>query len=176
MTTEKRILAVRRRYVAARPGFTLIEVMIVIAIILFLGGIVGIALFAQRDAANKQLVQTQLGQIGGGLKAFRLVYDRYPTDEEGLAVLWSQDTLDAEADAGQWRKFLDKPLPNDLWGRPWGYRQVSENGDEDDYDLWSVGKDGEEGTDDDITSWKQEGSEEGDMSTSGPPPSRSPGG
>ena len=173
MTTETCAVA-KRCYVASRPGFTLIEVMIVIAIILFLGGIVGIALFAQRDAANKQLVQTQLGQIGGGLKAFRLVYDRYPTDEEGLEVMWAQDTLDAEADAGQWRKFLDKPLPNDLWGRPWGYRQVSENGDPDEYDLWSVGKDGEEGTDDDITSWKQEGAEDAGMSDA--PPPRRPGG
>jgi hypothetical protein len=47
-------------------------------------------------------------------------------------------------------------MPNDRFGNPWGYRQASENGDEDKYDLWSPGRDKQEGTADDINSWKSD--------------------
>ena len=59
-----------------------------------------------------------------------------------------------EEDEAKWRRFLTKPVPNDLWGNPWGYRPESEFGLR--YDLWSNGPDGEEGTDDDITNWTAE--------------------
>jgi hypothetical protein len=54
-------------------------------------------------------------------------------------------------------------MPLDRWGQAWGYRQVSENGDEKMYDLWSNGPDKQEGTEDDIVSWTTE-DESGDGS------------
>lgn len=145
-----------------RAGFTLIEVMIVIAIILALSGLIGVALFQRRDEAKKQLVQIDLNSMKSALKQFRLDYERWPTDEEGITVLWDKGVLDGEADENKWHKYLDEAMPNDKWDRPWGYRQVSENGDEDTYDLWSVGPDGEEGTEDDITSWTKDSDEFGE--------------
>jgi hypothetical protein len=68
-----------------------------------------------------------------------------------------------EEDAKKWTKLIEKPVPKDKWGNEWGYRQKSEHGDEDTYDLWSYGKDRQENTDDDITSWEKEG----DGTTSG---------
>jgi hypothetical protein len=47
-------------------------------------------------------------------------------------------------------------MPNDRFGNAWGYRQVSEHGEEDKYDLWSAGRDKQEGTGDDINSWKSD--------------------
>ena len=80
--------------------------------------------------------------------------DRYPTDDEGLEILWNKEKMQDEEEAKKWRKLLEQPMPNDRFGNPWGYRQASENGDEDKYDLWSPGRDKQEGTADDIRSDK----------------------
>lgn len=144
-----------RRYIA-RSAFTLIEVLIVIAIIVALSGLVGLALFSRQKEAKAQLAQADLNTITGALKGFRLNYDRFPTDQEGLEVLWSKEKLDADADATKWSKQLEKPMPMDRWGHPWNYRQASEHGDAEDFDLWSNGPDGQDGTEDDIVSWTKE--------------------
>lgn len=138
---------------AARRGFTLIEVMIVILIVLALGGVVGYALLGTRDKAEQDIGRVQLDQFKSALKMFRVAHGRYPTDDEGLRVLWDKGALADENDARNWTALMDQPLPNDRWGTPWGYRQKSEHGDETMYDLWSFGPDKQEGTSDDITSW-----------------------
>ncbi|MEZ6317869.1 MAG: type II secretion system major pseudopilin GspG [Phycisphaerales bacterium] len=146
------------RRIAPR-GFTLIEVLIVLAIILMIAGLVSVSLFERRDQADISHAKINLNTLRDGLDAFRLDFRRYPTDEEGVAVLWDKEKLDADADAGTWTKYLRDALPTDPWGNEWGYAQVSESyeqGDDENttavapYDLWSNGPDGEEGTDDDI--------------------------
>src|SRR5688572_27053967 len=62
-------------------AFTLIEVMIVIAIILALSGLVGVALFRQRDSAKVDLARTDMLSLRDSLDFFRLDFDRYPSDE-----------------------------------------------------------------------------------------------
>lgn len=156
-------------------GFTLIEVMIVIAIVLALSTLVGIAVWARRDEAKRDTARIEMSSLRQALNLFRLDYDRWPTDEEGLAVLWDKSRLDPEADEKKWKEYLQAPMPNDKWGRPWGYRQVTEHmSDEGKYDLWSSGPDGQEGTEDDITSWEAAAAEEGGMDEL-PPPSPGPG-
>lgn len=143
---------IRRRRTAGR-GFTLIEVMIVIAIILALASLIGLALFNRFGEAQENITKIQMKTIEDALKNFYLDFNRYPTDEEGLSVLWSSTNLENPEDEDKWSPFLEEPSPNDQWDSPWGYRQVSEFGDESKYDLWSNGPDGEEGTEDDINSW-----------------------
>ena len=139
-----------------------------IAIVLALSGLVTMALFKQRDAAKVDLARTDMNSLKGALDLFRLDFDRYPTDEEGLAVLWDRNALSSEDEAGKWKGYLKEPMPNDRWGTPWGYRQQSEFGDETRYDLWSNGPDKEEGSDDDIRSWTEE--EAGGAGAGLPPP------
>lgn len=142
----------------AASGFTLIEVLIVLAIILMIAGLVSVSLFARRDQADVDLTRINLNTLRDGLDAFRFDYRRYPTDEEGLAVLWDKGQLDAEADSSKWTQYLREALPTDAWGNEWGYAQVAESYEPDEesptavapYDLWSNGPDGEEGTDDDV--------------------------
>ncbi len=155
-----------------RRAFTLIEVMIVIAIILALMGIVGVALFAQRDQSKKDIAKMDLGNIQAALKMFNVNQGRYPTDEEGLEVLWNKEKLSPDADASRWTKTLEGEMAKDRWGNALGYRQKSEHGDETMYDLWSNGPDGQSGTEDDIVSWKKESSENpgGSSSREAPPP------
>jgi len=156
---------------AARGGFTLIEVMIVIAIILALTGLIGVALFSRRDEAKKDTARIELNNIKSALDFFRLDYDRYPKDEEGIAVLWDKSKLDPEADATKWHEYLKAQMPNDRWGHPWQYKQQSEHLDDTTkFDLWSYGPDGQDGTDDDIKSWTEPGAEGATGGSSTAPP------
>lgn len=161
----------------ARGGFTLIEILIVITIIVLLGAIVGVSLFARRDEAKVGIATSQMRNIQEALKWFRNDFDRFPNETEGLAVLWSKETLDQELPQDKWKKYMDKAVPTDAWGQTWGYRPVSEHGDESEYDLWSFGPDKEEGTEDDITSWSGSESDAGSgMSGEMPPPASNKGG
>lgn len=148
------------RFQAARRGFTLIEVMIVIAIILALASLIGLAVFSRFGEAQENITKIQMKNIEDALESFRLTYNRYPTDDEGLSVLWSSANLENPEDEDKWSSFMTDPSPTDQWGSEWGYRQMSEYGDESKFDLWSYGPDKEEGTEDDITSWSE--SEDGE--------------
>lgn len=143
------------RMVSSR-GFTLIEVMIVILIVLALGGLVAYNLLGTKEDADNKIAKIDMQTIQQGLKMFRFEYGRYPTDEEGIEVLWSKDKLTDEEDLKKWKKFLEKPMPNDRFGNQWGYRQKAENSEEDIYEIWSYGRDKQEGTDDDIVSWDKD--------------------
>src|SRR5215510_4639053 len=155
---------------ATRPyrGFTLIEVMIVILIVLMLGGLVAWNLMGTKEQAEADVVRIQMNTIRDALNQFRFVYDRYPTDEEGLKVLWDKTAMTDEEEAKKWKAFLTDPIPKDKWGNEWGYRQKSEHGNEDKFDLWSYGKDKQEGTDDDIVSWDKDADTNGAGGNSAP--------
>lgn len=147
----------------ARRGFTLIEVMIVIAIVLALTGLIGVAVFSRRDDAKKDTAKIELNTLKNAMNLFRTDFDRWPTDQEGVKVLWDKSALDGEADQTKWKGYLTEAKPKDMWGSEWQYRQKSEHGDESKYDLWSFGPDKQDGTEDDITSWGTTSSGEGPM-------------
>ncbi len=144
-----------------RAGFTLMELLIVIVILLALGGLAVVSLIDVKDKAEADITRVQLQSIQSALKDFRFYMGRYPTEEEGLSVLWSKENLETEEDEANWRKFLEKPVRDDKWGSPWNYRAESEYDLE--YDLWSNGPDREEGTEDDIANWDEFTDEEGEL-------------
>lgn len=139
-----------------RAAFTLVEVIIVLAIVLLLSGLVGVAVMKRRGEAQSDTAKVELNTIRNAMQLFYLDFDRYPTDEEGVAVLWDRARLDPEEEPQRWRGYLTRPIPTDRWGSPWGYRQMSEMGDEQEYDLWSYGPDRQDGTDDDIHAFERE--------------------
>ena len=143
------------RNVLAR-GFTLIEVMIVILIVLALGGLVAYNLLGTKEDAENKLAKIDMQTLQQALKQFRFDYGRYPTDEEGIEVLWSKDKLTDEEDLKKWKKLLEKPMATDRFGNQWGYRQKAEHSEDDIYEIWSYGRDKQEGTEDDIVSWDVE--------------------
>ncbi|MBM4108614.1 MAG: type II secretion system protein GspG [Phycisphaerae bacterium] len=157
-----------------RAGFTLIEVMIVIAIVVALTGIVALSVFGRQKEADRKLAEIDLNNLQSALKLFRFDHGRWPTEQEGLRVLWDSTALDAEADQSKAKKYLDKPMPTDRWGLAWNYRPVSEHGDEDLYDLWSNGPDKIEGTEDDVTSYTKSDAETGGSTPSEMPSTGSP--
>lgn len=120
-------------------GFTLIELMVVMGIIALLAALVGPKLFGHTDKARQQDAQAQIELLGQALDLFRLERHKYPTTDEGLAVL---------------KPYLKKNVPKDPWGNQYVYTSPGQNGD---YDLVSLGADNAEGGEDnnkDIVSWQ----------------------
>jgi general secretion pathway protein G len=144
--------------------------MIAILIVLAIGGLVAYNVLGARDKADERLGTIQLREMQKSLRQFKVNHGRYPTEEEGLRVLWDKEAMTDEEALKNWEKLLEKPMPTDKWGSDWGYRQVSEHGDETMYDLWSFGPDKQEGTSDDIVSWdstESDGTPSGGSSTGG---------
>ncbi|MBI1304782.1 MAG: type II secretion system protein GspG [Phycisphaera sp.] len=135
-----------------RNGFTILELLIVIGILLAIGGLVLVNLLGASDKSDIGLTQVQINTFKNELMKFRVEMKRWPTEEEGLAVLWSKDALANEEDRAKYtRPYLAEPAPRDRWGREWIYRQPSTIVEGADFDVVSLGPDGEEGTEDDIT-------------------------
>jgi len=124
-----------------RKAFTLVELLVVIAIIGLLVSLVGPKFFGQVDKAKEQTVKAQLQMISSALDSFRLDTGRYPTNEEGLKILWQKESNIA----GFTGMYLPKPLKNDSWGNPYIYLNTNSEGF--DYTLKSYGADGKEGGD-----------------------------
>ena len=79
-----------------RRGFTLIELLIVIAILLAIGGLVVVNLIPRGEQAKGDLQRVQLDLVGSAFDNFRLDLNRWPSEDEGLEVLWRQDSLEDE--------------------------------------------------------------------------------
>lgn len=131
-------------------GFTLMEIMIVLAIIALIASVIGPKLFANVDKAKVQTAQTQVKMIKGTLEALRLDVGRFPTEAEGLAML-NTPPADEKLKA-RWRgPYLDEDLPKDPWDTPYQYSVPGANGQP--FALYSLGADkkrGGEGYDADV--------------------------
>lgn len=122
-------------------GFTLLELLVVVAIIGLLAAYVGPKYFSQIGRSEQAVAKSQIESFRGALGAYRIDTGAYPSSEEGLAALLARpgDT----AKAAKWNgPYLEKALPADPWGRPYLYRSPVSK---DDYELISYGKDGQPG-------------------------------
>lgn len=131
-------------------GFTLIEMLVVLVIIGLLAGLVGPKLFGKVDSSKVQTAQTQVKMLKGALESMRLDIGRFPTPEEGLALLSISPRDDKIR--GRWRgPYLDDDVPLDPWGTPYQYSVPGSKGQP--FALFSFGADGKaggEGTDADV--------------------------
>lgn len=146
---------VRRHPVKSRAGFTLIEILVVIAVIAMLAALVAPNVFQHVGTAKDATARSQIELLGAGLDSYRLDNGRYPTTDQGLEALQLQPTL--QPLPSNWRgPYLRRAVPVDPWGTPYIYfspGEVNTRG----YDLISLGADsqpGGEGEDADITSWQ----------------------
>ncbi len=131
-------------------GFTLIEMLVVMVMIGLLASLVAPKLFSKLGKSKIKTAQAQIGMIDTALDAFRLDVGRYPTEEEGLKILWSDP-----GNVKMWDGlYLPKPVQADPWGAPYVYKSPGTN--DRGYDVISLGADGQEGgtgEDADISVW-----------------------
>lgn len=139
----------RRTTRRVRRGFTILELLIVIGILLALGGIVLYNLTGQSEKANEGIVRTQMNSMKRAIQLFRADVKRLPTEEEGIAALWDKSRLDEEVAARWGGPYLEEPIPKDLWGYDWIYVCPAE-GAAIGFDIVSIGPDGQENTEDDL--------------------------
>ena len=134
----------------ARRGFTLVELLIVVTILGILVAMVVPRLAGRTEQARVGRAQADVkGNIGLALDLFEVDNGRYPTSEEGLAALRTQPV-----GVKNWHGPYLKQEPIDPWGKPYRYLYPGRNNPQD-YDLFSPGPDGAEGTSDDIGNWER---------------------
>lgn len=131
-------------------GFTLIEIMVVVAVIALLGAMIGPTLFNKIQQAEETRVAQDIRAIESALKFYRLDNYRYPTQAQGLEALMSPPSGAADRWNGP---YLDA-IPMDPWGQIYSYAFPSSHGK--DFDLFTLGadqQDGGEGADQDWGNW-----------------------
>jgi general secretion pathway protein G len=138
-----------------RAGFTLVEILVVIIVIAMLATLVAPSVFQHVDQAKASTAKAQIEMLSAALDAYRLDNDRYPTSEQGLAAL--RQSPSASPAPRRWRgPYLRRELPVDPWGKPYVFRSPGTVNPES-FDLLTLGRDGREGgegEDADVTSWK----------------------
>ena len=142
------------RPAGGRAGFTLIEILVVIAVLAMLAALVAPNVFQHVGTAKDATARSQIELLGAALDSYRLDNGRYPTTDQGLEALWEPPTI--QPLPSNWRgPYLRKSVPEDPWGNPYIYispGEVNPRG----YDLLSLGADGQlggEGDDADVVSW-----------------------
>lgn len=136
-----------------RKGFTLIELMIVVVILGLLATIVMPKILSKPDQARRTKAMVDIRSIQSALALFKTDTGRFPTTAEGLQALVMNPGLKGFDPDG----YLER-VPTDPWGNPYIY--LCPGLRSKDYDLESLGKDGEDGgadKDADIESWNLQG-------------------
>ena len=136
-----------------QSGFTLIEVMVVVAILAILAAVIVPRVMDEPAKAREAKVRQDLRAIESALDLYKLDNYRYPTTDQGLEALVEPPSSGPEPrnykDGGYLRK-----LPTDPWGNPYQYLHPGEHGEVDVYSLGADGAPGGSGENADIGNWQ----------------------
>lgn len=121
-------------------GFTLLELLVVLAILGLLAAIVAPQVLKYLGSSRSQVAKVQVENLSTALDEFNVDVGRYPSQDEGLAAL-----IRSPADAAGWKgPYLQKKqVLIDPWSHPYNYR--APGGRNPAFDVWSYGSDGVEG-------------------------------
>ena len=133
----------------APAGFTLIEVLLVLIILVILGSLAVNVFTGTQDKANINAATAQISLVRSAIDRYRLDMTRYPAKLEDL---WLEPTDSTEAD--RWGGPYVEKLKSDPWQQDYQYLAEGKK-NKDKYDFWSNGPDGKSGTDDDIGNWEK---------------------
>ncbi len=131
----------RRKSSPGQRGFTLIEIMVVVAIIAILGAAVVPLIMDRPEQARRVKAEQDIASIASALELYRLDNFNYPSTDQGLEALVEKPTGDPEPANWNASGYLQK-LPKDPWGRDYIYMSPGEAGA---FDIISLARDGQEG-------------------------------
>jgi general secretion pathway protein G len=140
------------------PGFTLIEILVVVLIIGLLSAVLATNLIGRADDAKIQLAATQIRNLEQSLELYRLDNGRYPSSEQGLEALVREPSTEPRPRRYPAGGYVKRDGLVDPWGAPYEYQQPGEWNSHS-FDLSSLGADGLEGGEGnaaDITNWETE--------------------
>ena len=133
---------------AMARGFTLVEVLLVLIILVIIGSIVVPNLFGVKDKADIDASRAQINSLKGAMNVYRLHMNKYPSTLKDLT-----DEPSDKSAADKWAgPYLEGSMKEDPWGNEYQYVSPGKK-NPDSYDLSSNGPDGQSGTDDDIGNW-----------------------
>jgi general secretion pathway protein G len=130
-----------------RNAFTLIELLLVLVILAILAAVVVPKFTGRTEQARVSAAKAQISMMKNAISMFEADTGRFPATEEGLKAL-----VEKPGDLANWKQggyMTDNKIPDDPWGRPYIYRCPGTTGK--DFDLFSVGPDGNEGGTDDVS-------------------------
>lgn len=137
----------------SRYGFTLIEVLVVIAILGILATMIVPKIIGRPDEARRLAAGQDVGTIVQALKIYRLDNGRYPSTEQGLKALVEKPSIEPVPQNWKPGGYLER-LPDDPWHNAYQYLNPGVHGEIDVFSLGADGKPGGEGNDADIGSWQ----------------------
>ena len=153
LTRSDDIAAVKRnfrRHLGDESGWTFVETLIVIGIILILTSTVGFMAFRYVDKARVVAARNQIEELSMALHSYYMDCKQYPTEQQGLDALWEKPVL--EPVPPEWTgPYLTKKIQDDPWGHPYKYSVPGPNGLP--FGVASFGTKGLEGDVGNITSW-----------------------
>ena len=135
-----------------QSGFSLLEVMVVLVIIGMIMSIVAPNIMGQQEEAAIGKANLDIQQLEDAMSMYKLKNKKFPTTEQGLEALVTQTTIDPIPKRFPEGGFISE-LPEDPWGNPY---QLVSPGEMGKIDIFSMGPDGEVGTDDDIGNWDED--------------------
>jgi len=140
------------RHSQQRPtqtGFTLIEIMVVVAILAILASVVIPRIMSEPDKARVVKAKQDIRVLESSLNLYKLDNFIYPSTDQGLEALVTRPS-----DANNWKEGgYIKKVPKDPWQREYQYISPGEHGE---IDIYSLGADGVPGGDKfatDIGNW-----------------------
>ena len=144
----------RGRSKSRRSGFTLMEVLLVMAILVIMGTLVVANFSGILFKTKGKSAKIQLQAIGKALELYQIDMNSYPDPSNGLFSLQEappEDTLGGTSDWGG--PYMKKAIPKDPWGQDYLYELGFSDNDQQYYKIWSAGpnmqnENGEDGTDD----------------------------
>ena len=146
--THKGCLAKNR----SQLGFTLIEVMVVIAIIGIMATLIVPQIMSKPNEARALAAKQDISSIVQALKLYRLDNSRYPTTEQGLSALVAKPTSEPIPQNWKPNGYVDR-LPKDPWGFAYQYSNPGARAEIDVFSLGADNKPGGTGFDADLGNW-----------------------
>ncbi len=125
-------------------GFTLIEILVVLIIIMTLAGIVTVNVIRHQSESRVKAAQLQIRQFEDALQIYRVEQDRYPTQAQGLEALVERPGREpVPRDYPEDGYLARNYIPRDPWGNEYIYLSPGRQGEP--YEIISYGSDGEPG-------------------------------